>query len=251
MSKLFISDLHLSPDNPELTLLACDFLSTQSDGLEELYILGDIFNTWLGDDLIPEALLPFVAKLQQLSRNGVNIYLMVGNRDFMLGKDFARMTGGRLLNDPTLIEIAGHRILLMHGDSLCIDDVSYQRYRRWVRNPFLQWCFLKLPLSFRQRISDKIKQKSRQQKQHKTPMIMDVNPAEVLQVMHEHQVRLIIHGHTHRPFIHEIELGAGTRAHRVVLGDWQDKVSFLKIEDQQLMLYDHRLQGGQATLRMT
>ncbi|WP_438970132.1 UDP-2,3-diacylglucosamine diphosphatase, partial [Methylophaga sp.] len=165
MAKLFISDLHLSPVNPDLTELACAFLNEHKSQVEEIYILGDIFNTWLGDDLVPEEFADFVSTLKSLSAQGIKLYLMVGNRDFMLGKAFAKRVGATYLDDGYLLNIAGKKTLLMHGDSLCIDDVSYQRYRRVVRNRFLQYIFLALPASFRQRISDKIKQKSRQQKQ--------------------------------------------------------------------------------------
>src|SRR5690606_32207911 len=117
---------------------------------DSLYILGDIFNTWLGDDLLPAEFAPFVQTLQSLSAQGIRLYLMVGNRDFMLGQDFAHSVGATLLTEPAFVELAGKKALLLHGDSLCTDDVSYQRYRRWVRNPILQWCFLKLPVRFRQ-----------------------------------------------------------------------------------------------------
>lgn len=251
MTKLFISDLHLSPSNPTLTQLACDLLNAKKNQVDEIYILGDIFNTWLGDDLVPDEFASFVATLQALSAQGIKLHLMVGNRDFMLGHAFAKTVGARLLDDGYLLDIAGHKTLLLHGDSLCIDDVSYQRYRRVVRNPILQHLFLALPARFRQHISDKIKQKSQQKKQMKTAMIMDVNQAEVVRVMRERQIDLLIHGHTHRPAIHSLETQAGHKVHRVVLGDWQDKVSYLLIDDRQLSLHDHRVAGEESQLRLT
>lgn len=251
MKQLFISDIHLSPERPELTLMITEFLYQQQGKISELYILGDIFNTWLGDDLVPSEFTPFVEALHQLSANGVRIYLMVGNRDFMLGKQFAASVGATLLTDPYLIKVAGKKCLLMHGDSLCIDDVSYQRYRKWVRNRLLQWCFLNLPVAFRQKISDKIKQKSRQQKQHKSAMIMDANQAEISQVMTQYGVNLLIHGHTHRPAIHQLQLSGNQAAQRVVLGDWQDENSYAVADDQQISLYDHRLEQGISQLRLT
>lgn len=247
MNTLFISDLHLDPARPELIELACQFLQQQTQDISALYILGDVFNTWLGDDLVPDEYQPFITELQQLKQRGVNTYLMVGNRDFMVGKAFAEHAGSQLLTDPSLIELNGVRTLVMHGDSLCTDDVSYQRYRRWVRNPLLQWCFLSLPLRFRQRISDKIKQKSRQQKQSKTAMIMDVNQQEVLRVMQQYEVSLLIHGHTHRPAIHQLDSG---NAHRVVLGDWGDDISFARFDGHQLEIIDHRLAKKDSHLRV-
>lgn len=247
MKTLFISDLHLSPANPELITLAVKFLQgEQAQQADRIYILGDIFNTWLGDDLIPAEFAPFVTQLQKLSQQGKLLYLMVGNRDFMLGKSFADLCGAELLADPTLIELGGKPVLLMHGDSLCIDDVAYQRYRRWVRNRFLQWCFLRLPQRFRQRISDKIKQQSKQQKQYKAAMIMDVNSDAVNQVMQQHQTSLIIHGHTHRPAIHQL----AANVYRVVLGDWQQQPSYLICDDHQLTLVDHRVTDSQNQLRL-
>lgn len=249
MTQLFISDLHLSPTQPALTQLACEFLESQRDSIDELYILGDIFNTWLGDDLLPVEFQPFVHTLQSMSVQGISIFLMVGNRDFMLGSQFAKRVGARLLTEPQIIKAAGAATLLLHGDSLCIDDVSYQRYRRWVRNRFLQWCFLRLPARFRQRISDKIKQKSRQQKQYKTAMIMDVNQAEVERVIHEAKVPVLIHGHTHRPDIHSFMLD-DRAVYRLVLGDWHEHASYLLADDHSLSLYDHRLEGGKIELRL-
>lgn len=250
MRRLFISDLHLSPSRPELTQLACDFLSQQLGQVDEVYILGDIYNTWLGDDLVPAEFNTFVDELKQLTSSGIQLFLMVGNRDFMLGKTFAADVGGRLIDDGYPLTLGQRKAQLMHGDSLCIDDVSYQRYRRVVRNRFLQWCFLRLPARFRQNISDQIIAKSREKKQNKTAMIMDVNQNAVRQVFAREQIDLMIHGHTHRPAIHELESADGRSAYRVVLGDWTDKVSYLLADDQQLTLHDHRLLEGKKALRL-
>lgn len=249
MSALFISDLHLSPDRPALTRLVTDFLSEQED-LASLYILGDIFNTWLGDDLVLPEYQPFIDALIELRQQGTEIYLMVGNRDFMLGQDFAASVGADLLPDPVVHHFDNQPVLLLHGDSLCSDDHSYQRYRKIVRNRFLQWCFLHLPLTFRQKISDKIKAKSRAQKQHKTTEIMDVNQQTVKQVMAEHQVNVMIHGHTHRPAIHDLPL-QGQTGRRIVLGDWHDEPSFLTYQDGVFSLVDPRLESGRQQLNLS
>lgn len=250
MRRLFISDLHLSPARPELIQLACDFLSAHTSTIDELYILGDIFNTWLGDDLIPDEFSPFVSQLQGLSAKGISIFLMVGNRDFMLGKQFAQLVGGTLIQDSYRLRLGQQDTLLMHGDSLCTDDISYQRYRRVVRNRFLQWCFLHLPTNFRQRISDKIIATSKQKKQHKAAMIMDVNQAEVAKVIKESTIDLLIHGHTHRPAIHSVLQDNGKQAYRVVLGDWGNEVSYLLSDDVQLSLHDHRVNSESSQLRL-
>ena len=194
---------------------------------------------------MPDEFQPLVEQLTKLNQVGIKCFLMVGNRDFMLGKTFAHSSGMSLLQDPTLMEIGQCKVLLMHGDSLCIDDISYQRYRRWSRNPFLQYCFLLLPATFRQRISDKIKQKSHQKKQHKSAEIMDVNYKEVDRVMAKFRVDYLLHGHTHRPAIHDL----GYEQYRIVLGDWQKQPSFIIFDGYQFQLFDPRIiEGSIATI---
>lgn len=249
MKSLFISDLHLSPDQPELIRLATDFVAQQVN-VDAFYIVGDIFNTWLGDDLVPTEFDPFIQALQNLHQQGSKIYLMVGNRDFMLGKDFARRVGGTLLEDPVMINVYGHKILLMHGDSLCTDDVGYQRYRKVVRNRWLQKLFLAMPLTVRQGISDKIKAKSKQQKQNKQAQIMDVNPVAVRQVMQQYNANLLLHGHTHRPAIHTLQSWQNISNYRIVLGDWQPDASYIEITPEKIRLVDKRLSQGQAILAL-
>ena len=249
MKTLFISDLHLSPDQPELIRLATDFVAQQVN-VDAFYIVGDIFNTWLEDDLVPTEFDPCIQALQNLQQQGSKIYLMVGNRDFMLGKDFARRVGGTLLDDPVMIDVYGHKILLMHGDSLCTDDVSYQRYRKGVRNRWLQKLFLAMPLTVRQGISDKIKAKSKQQKQYKQAQIMDVNPASVRQVMQQYNATLLLHGHTHRPAIHTLQSSQNNSNYRIVLGDWQPDASYIEITPEKIRLVDKRLSEGQSILSL-
>ena len=240
MSTLFISDLHLSPSNPDLIQTTVEFLAQQASKIDQLYILGDLFNTWLGDDIVPDEFQPLIEQLTKLKQVGIKSYLMVGNRDFMLGKAFADSSGMSLLQEPTLIEIGQCKVLLMHGDSLCIDDISYQRYRLWSRNRFLQYCFLMLPATYRQRISDKIKQKSHNKKQYKSAEIMDVNHNEVDRVMAKFRVDYLLHGHTHRPAIHDL----GHEQYRIVLGDWEKQPSFIVFDGYQLQLFDPRIPAG-------
>ena len=240
MSTLFISDLHLSPSNPDLIQTTVDFLAQQASKIDQLYILGDLFNTWLGDDIVPDEFQPLIEQLTKLKQVGIKSYLMVGNRDFMLGKAFADSSGMSLLQEPTLIEISQCKVLLMHGDSLCIDDISYQRYRLWSRSRFLQYCFLMLPATYRQRISDKIKQKSHNKKQYKSAGIMDVNHNEVDRVMAKFRVDYLLHGHTHRPGIHDL----GHEQYRIVLGDWEKQPSFIVFDGYQLQLFDPRIPEG-------
>lgn len=243
MSTLFISDLHLSSAQPELIHLASDFLSQHGHKYNSIYLLGDIFNTWLGDDIVPKEFELFVNTLWELNQKGKQLFLMVGNRDFMMGKRFAEQCGATLINDPTIIELDQHKVLIMHGDTLCTDDKSYQRFRLWSRNKLLQWLFLTLPVKFRQNISDKIKQKSREQKQHKSAMIMDVNQAEVDKVMQKYDSTILLHGHTHRPYIHKQRYG-----HRIVLGDWHNSVSFVEYVDHTLTVHDQRIENKSLKL---
>jgi UDP-2,3-diacylglucosamine hydrolase len=240
MSTLFISDLHLDPTNPALIQLAVHFLNTKATQCDSLYILGDLFNVWLGDDLIPEEFTPVVKQLQKLHQQGVKTYLMVGNRDFMMGKKFAQLTGCELLDDSCIIDLYETKTLLLHGDTLCTDDVAYQRYRLWSRSKILQWLFRHMPLSYRLGLADKIKQQSKQQKKRKSAVIMDVNANEVSRVMAKFGVTQLIHGHTHRPAIHSLEI-SGKSATRIVLGDWHTEVSYLQCSENQRLLVDHRI----------
>lgn len=248
MTTLFISDLHLSPNNPDCIELAVNFLKEETKDIESLYILGDLFNTWLGDDIVPTAFNPLIRQLQRLHQSGIKTYLMVGNRDFIMGKDFAQKTGCELLPDDYVINLYGTETLLLHGDTLCIDDVSYQRFRCWSRTKLFRWFIYHIPTRYRQRISDKIKQKSHQQKQFKSSIIMDVNQAEVIRVMEQFKVNQLIHGHTHRPAIHQLEVN-GKAANRIVLGDWDNEISYLKCDDQQYQLIDHRVTENRLSTR--
>jgi UDP-2,3-diacylglucosamine hydrolase len=250
MATLFISDLHLSPDKPELTQLVVNFLQQHTHDVSVLYLLGDIFNTWLGDDVVPSEFTPLVQQLHQLKQQGIAIYLMVGNRDFMLGQGFAQRSGCQLLRDPTVVDLYGQHVLLMHGDTLCTDDIAYQRYRLWSRNKFLQWCFLQLPMHFRRNIADKIKQKSQEQKQNKTAIIMDVNDHTVDKIIKKHDVKYLIHGHTHRPAIHHLTHDDND-FYRIVLGDWHDQISYLKCDEFSLKLIDHRIKDHQIELEFS
>jgi len=240
MSTLFISDLHLDLNNPALIQLAVDFLSSTATQCDALYILGDLFNVWLGDDLIPNEFTPVIEQLQKLHQQGIKTYLMVGNRDFMMGIDFAQLAGCELLDDHCVIDLYGIKTLLLHGDTLCTDDIAYQRYRLWSRNKLLQWFFRHMPLKFRQNLADKIKQQSRQQKQTKSTMIMDVNADEVARIMIKFGVTQLVHGHTHRPAVHILKI-SDKPATRIVLGDWQNKVSYLQCDKKGSQLFDYRV----------
>jgi UDP-2,3-diacylglucosamine hydrolase len=216
---LFISDLHLSPQRPQLTRLFVDFLAQRASHASELYILGDLFDAWIGDD--DDALPEVRTALRALSEAGTGCALMHGNRDFLLGRRFARATGCRLIRDPWRIELGGERVLLMHGDLLCTDDIAYQRFRRRVRNPLVQRLFLWTPLSRRRRVATNYRQRSAEAMAEKTLEIMDVNDSAVARVMERYEVTRLVHGHTHRPADHRLSL-AGQPAIRQVLSDWHE-----------------------------
>ena len=215
---LFISDLHLAADAPALTALFVEFLRRRAAGAAGLYILGDLFDAWIGDD---DPSQPEVeAALAELTRAGTDCRLLHGNRDFLLGRRFARRTGCTLLRDPARVVLNGEPVLLMHGDLLCTDDVPYQRFRRKVRNPLVQWLFLRQPLAKRRQVAADYRRKSAAAMADKPAEIMDVNAATVVDTLRRHRVRRLIHGHTHRPADHRLVVD-GEDAERHVLADWR------------------------------
>lgn len=226
---LLISDLHLEEERPAITRAFLHFLQSQASKAEALYILGDFFESWIGDD----AMTPFQSHIAQalkaLSDSGTRVYLMHGNRDFMIGKRFCRQAGCRLLADPTVIEVDGNAVLLMHGDTLCTRDIAYLRLRRWLRNPLSLFLLRHLPLSTRQKLARRLRSKSRAETRMKAHDIVDVTPAEVLRVLRKHEACTLIHGHTHRPAVHTLEVN-GQPARRFVLGDWDTQGWALRIE---------------------
>lgn len=225
---LFISDLHLCTERPAITELFLNFLKTEARQARALYILGDLFEYWIGDDAIEvDGYTPIVAGLRGLSTSGVPIYVMHGNRDFVMGEGFERASGSTLLPDPTLIDLYGVPTLLMHGDSLCTRDTEYMAFRKMTRDP--QWlrATLAKPLAERQALARHIRETSKKSTAAKTMEIMDVTPSEVESVMREHGVHRLIHGHTHRPAQHAFTLD-GVQACRTVLGDWYEQGSVLR-----------------------
>jgi UDP-2,3-diacylglucosamine hydrolase len=226
MSVLFISDLHLDDARPRIVEAFENLLETQSAEVRALYILGDLFESYIGDD--DDA--PLNARVARATRNvrdaGVAVYFMHGNRDFLLGADYAERAGMTLLDDPAVIELSGERVLLMHGDTLCTDDAEYLQFRKRVRDPDWQRAFLAKPLAERRAFAAQARGESRKHTASAKPEIMDVNQAAVEAAMRTHGVRRLIHGHTHRPATHHFELD-GTKAERIVLGDWYEQASVL------------------------
>ena len=221
----FIADLHLSENGPHLLALFRQFMQEQAPEAEKLYILGDLFDFWIGDDEQSDLISEVQQLIRHLTEQGVPCYFQHGNRDFLIGKKFANACGLTLLPTYQVIDLYGRLTLLCHGDTLCVDDVKYQQYRKKVHQKWRQWLFLHLPLKVRLKIAEKIRAKSHQDKQLKSTEIMDVNAAFVQKILAQFHVTQMIHGHTHRQKHHEIP----PHFHRIVLGDWGETSSLLEV----------------------
>ena len=226
---LFVSDVHLDAEAPEAQRQFLEFLRTHAAGARVLYILGDLFESWVGDDDAEGDRSAVLAGLRALTAGGVACFLLHGNRDFLIGGDFCRDTGCQLLPDPVIAAIDGERVLLTHGDALCTDDHAYQELRSIVRTPAWQGRFLSLPLSDRQLLANEARAGSRAHTARTIPKIMDVNAAAVTAAFKAARVRRIIHGHTHRPAVHDA-LVDGQPAQRIVLGAWYEQGSYVVYE---------------------
>jgi len=228
---LFISDLHLCSSRPHITTAFLDFLENTVSKSDAIYILGDLFEYWAGDDDIQDIHhQPIIAAFKHLADAGVKLYIMHGNRDFLISSEFCQATGITLLQDPSIINLQGKTALLSHGDDLCTDDVEYQKFRLQVRDAKWQEDFLKLPLAVRKGQIEKIRTRSEHEKSQKSMQIMDVNQATINGLLKTyHYPELLIHGHTHRPNEHIIQLD-GHNITRWVLGDWYEQGSYLRCD---------------------
>jgi len=229
MTRLFVSDVHLDATAPEAEEQFLRFLQTHAANAEALYILGDLFEMWIGDDDPDLVKTRIRAGLRALTDRGVGCFILHGNRDFLIGRDFCHSTGVKLLADPVVADMDGERVLLTHGDALCTDDHSYQELRSVVRTPDWQRRFLALPLADRDLLANQARAGSRQHIARAVPVIMDVNPDAVCTAYRATRVNRIIHGHTHRPGIHDTTI-EGAPAQRIVLGAWYEQGSYLSYE---------------------
>jgi UDP-2,3-diacylglucosamine hydrolase len=230
MTRLFVSDLHLDAAAPEAVDQFLDFLRTDVADAEALYILGDLFEVWVGDDDPDPTKARVCEGLRALTATGVGCFVLHGNRDFLIGRDFCRRTGSRLLADPVIADLDGERVLLTHGDALCTDDHSYQELRSTVRTPEWQRRFLALPLADRELIANQARAGSKEHTSRSIPNIMDVNQDAVSTAYRATKVRRIIHGHTHRPGVHDTAI-EGEAAQRLVLGAWYEQGSYIRYEN--------------------
>ncbi|HYK25553.1 MAG TPA: UDP-2,3-diacylglucosamine diphosphatase [Steroidobacteraceae bacterium] len=226
MARLFVSDLHLDAASPQAIEQFLEFLASEASRADALYILGDLFEAWIGDDDPEPTRARICDALRRLTSGGVACFVLHGNRDFLLSEGFSRRTGCILLPDPVIAEFDGERVLLTHGDALCTGDRAYQELRSTVRNAHWQQRFLALPLAVRARLAERARAGSRAHTSRVVPNIMDVDPAAVAVAHRATGARRIIHGHTHRPGIHESTLD-GAPAYRIVLGAWYEQGSVL------------------------
>lgn len=227
----FISDLHLAIERPKTLALFEHFVTTYPQPGDRLFILGDLFDAWIGDDDDAELARRVRDTLRRASTRGVHVLIQRGNRDFLMGRRLMRECGTTLLGDCHVTNVAGQRTLLMHGDLLCTDDVDYQRARRKFRNPLFQWLMLRKPLAERRRIAADYRRRSGEMTAMKAADIMDVNDDTVMRYLNRHRVRQLIHGHTHRPATHEHRLSDGSVATRLVLPEWHAKNAVAWVDD--------------------
>jgi len=230
MSHYFISDLHLEESRPDITRAFVLFLNALHKKALSLYILGDFFESWIGDDENTELQVSIKQQLKLLSASGTKLFFMHGNRDFLIGEVFAQETGVTILPDPCVIDLANEKVLLMHGDSLCTGDVGYMKFRATIRNPAFLEPFLKRPIEERKITAQQLRAMSQANNQNKSMEIMDVTLEEVPKEMDNHHITTLIHGHTHRPKIHKVQLESAM-GERIVLGDWDQNVWYLNVSE--------------------
>ena len=227
MTTLFISDLHLEADRPDIGRQLLEFLDGEAASADALYILGDLFESWVGDDDPNEHYAEIKIALKKLVDSGVPVYFMHGNRDFMIGVDFAHETGVQILPDPFEVELYGESVLLSHGDAMCTDDEEYQQVRAMTRNPEWKTMMLSKPLDERLAFAAQARAQSQARGAALAEEITDVNPDAVRQTIADHGASILLHGHTHRPAVHDVDLG-DRAAKRIVLGDWYEQGSVVR-----------------------
>lgn len=240
MSILFISDLHLSDERPQLTQAFLEFLHARATNCTALYILGDFFDAWIGDDDDSLLVTPVTEALSALHKRGVAIFLMHGNRDFLLGDSFAARAGATIIPEGTIVDLFGCPTLLLHGDSLCTRDTDYLAVRQQVRSPQWQAQVLAQPIAIRRAMAERVREQSQTMVSAKAEDIMDVTTEEVVKVMSEANVLRLIHGHTHRPARHPLVINAQA-AERIVLGDWHDYGWCLEVTENSCELQNWKL----------
>lgn len=239
----FIADLHLAENRPDITACFLSFLQNEAPKAEVLYILGDLFEYWIGDDDDSDFIIEIAKALKTLSSTGCQLYFIHGNRDFLLGKKFAKKSGMTLLPEVCLIDLYNTPVVIMHGDTLCTRDLGYQAFRKKSRSWWWQSMIKSLPLFIRRKIADNYRIKSASATAMKSQEIMDVTESEVVACLTSQQSHLLIHGHTHRPNIHQISIDSQP-AQRIVLGDWYEQGAWLKVTPDSMELMNSPFKCG-------
>ena len=229
VSSLFISDLHLDASRPHISALFLSFLANLPADVDQLVILGDLFEAWIGDDAADDLALQVAVALKAVSQRGVKTRFMRGNRDFLLGRDYAERAGMQLLPDACVLTLGGVSTLLLHGDTLCTDDAAYQAFRSTVRSPGWDTRFLSQSVEQRLAFARKARAASQDHQQQVAGDITDVNSTSVVSTFRHFGVSRIIHGHTHRPSIHHLNID-NQPCQRIVLGDWYEQGSVLQVD---------------------
>ena len=236
MSSCFISDLHLDHKREDIKKAFFKFLESEASGFENLYILGDLFEVWIGDDFEDEFTSEVISELKKFSLKDKNIFIMHGNRDFLLGEKFAKKCGAKLISDPLILNKEEKKIMLSHGDIFCTDDLEYQNFKEKVRNEKWQKEFLSKDLKDREEIAKNLRKESAMKNSKKEDYLMDVNKSEVEKIAQEYEVDILIHGHVHRPKIHDEAFGQ-----RIVLGDWDQKYWFISLIGEKISLHSSKI----------
>lgn len=236
----FIADLHLSESRPDISACFLRFLESDAIEAEKLYILGDLFEAWVGDDDDSPFLKTIADALTKLSQTGTKIYYIHGNRDFLIGKRYAKQANMKLLPEVDTINLYGQHVVIMHGDTLCTRDVDYQVFRKKSRSWWWQAAIKSLPLFVRKKIAANYRKKSASATSVKSQEIMDVTESEVIECLQKYQSQLLIHGHTHRPAVHQVSAN-GKSAQRIVLGDWYEQGAWLKVSKNSIELLNQPL----------
>ncbi|NQY34710.1 MAG: UDP-2,3-diacylglucosamine diphosphatase [Alteromonadaceae bacterium] len=224
----FIADLHLTQNRPDITDTFLSFLKNDAPQAEKLYILGDLFESWIGDDDDSPFVITIAQALLALRQTGTEIFYIHGNRDFLLGKQYAEKSGMVLLPEVELIDLYGRATVIMHGDTLCTRDIAYQKFRTKSRSWWWQTLIKSLPLFYRRKKAADYRKRSAEATALKSQVIMDVTETEVIKCLEQYQSQLLIHGHTHRPFVHDLTANSKA-AQRIVLGDWYEQGAWLKV----------------------
>lgn len=242
MSTLIIADIHLQPSQPEhpINLAFKRFLLEVAIDAEQLIILGDLFEVWLGDDISLPLFSEEISALKQLTEKGVQVLVQYGNRDFLMRKAFCEASGSKLLPEEYHARFGHQHIIMVHGDQLCTDDISYQKMRRWLRNPLVQWLFLHLPKSRRKKIGRRMRNQSKQAGSNKNEQLMDVTPKAIAKLFNRHpDANVLIHGHTHKPQYQKRLINNKTIQH-YVLSDWRPQSSYLFITENDITIHDYQ-----------